>query len=120
MRHVRTGIHTTSEAELKPNVHSTTAIDILKQIAALKKKQKDIIITFADKRELLYTKQTGKFPYHSSKSYKYVIVTCEIYGNVIFTKPMRSRKETEMIRTHKEIMAKLHEANLYKKAATGQ
>ena len=47
------------------------------------KKESDVMVKIYKVRETIYTDQTGKFPFCSSKGNKYIMVMCEMDGNVI-------------------------------------
>ena len=48
------------------------------------KKEHDIFIQIVDLKETIYTDQTGKFPYLSSKGNRYVMVGIHVDANYIF------------------------------------
>ena len=61
------------------------------------KKFRDIGIHVYNVRETIFLDQTGKFPKHSQRGYKYIMVMVEIDSNAILVEPMKSRKDEEMI-----------------------
>jgi hypothetical protein len=69
MQQIKSGVRSTKETNLKPGEDQHTALDILKQISALKKKHKDMFIQTVEEFDVFYTNQTGKFPYNSSGGY---------------------------------------------------
>ena len=52
-----------------------------------------------------FSDQTGKFPCHSSKGYKYIFVMYDYDSNAIIAEPIKNRSESELIRA----FTKLHD-----------
>ncbi|KAL7525440.1 hypothetical protein ACHAWF_004304, partial [Thalassiosira exigua] len=77
-----------------------------------KAKEHDIFIQIVDLQETIYTDQTGKFPYLSSKGNRYVMVAVHIDANYITMEPMKNRTEGQMIETYNRIVAKFKGAGL--------
>ena len=51
----------------------------------------------------IYTDQTGRFPHHSSKGTKYVMVLYCYDANAILTEPLKNRTEAELSRAYKKL-----------------
>ncbi|KAL7547782.1 hypothetical protein ACHAWF_012589 [Thalassiosira exigua] len=61
------------------------------------KKEHDIYVKVVDLQETIYTDQTGKFPYLSSKGNRYIMVAVHIDANYIAMQPMKNRTEGQII-----------------------
>jgi hypothetical protein len=71
------------------------------------RKESDVMIHVYDLKETVYTDQTGRFPFCSSKGNRYIMVLCEMDGNVILSEAMKNRTEGEMIKTHRILLQRL-------------
>ena len=71
-----------------------------------------MFINIVDLKEVMYTDQTGKFPYLSSKGNGYVMVGYHIDANYIFQEPMKNRTERQMIATYQRIGTRMQEGRL--------
>ncbi|KAL9178273.1 hypothetical protein ACHAXT_001701 [Thalassiosira profunda] len=78
-------------------------------------KKRDVAIHVYDARETVFSDQTGKFPVRSQAGHCYVMVLVDIDSSAILVEPLKSRKDAEMIRAYRAIMARLHAANIYPK-----
>jgi hypothetical protein len=61
------------------------------------KKVQDVYTQTYMVRKTMFSDQTGQFPMHSQQGNKYIMVMVEIDSNAILVKPMKSRKDEEMI-----------------------
>jgi hypothetical protein len=68
-----------------------------------------------DVRETIFSDQTGKFPTQSQRGNKYIMVMVEIDSNAIFVEPMKSRKDSEMIRAYDVLVKHLQNAGVHPK-----
>jgi hypothetical protein len=100
MLQIKSGVRSKKETNLKPVEQEQITLDILKLIAALKKKHKDMSIQIVDERNVLYTDQAVKLTLNSSHGYQYIVFTSKIKRNRIFVEPIKTQKETELILTH--------------------
>ena len=76
------------------------------------KKEHDIFIKIVDLKETLYTDQTGKFPYISSRGNRYVMVGIHVDGNYIFMEAMKNRTEAQMIEAYQQMFKRIERAGL--------
>ena len=60
----------------------------------------------------MYSYQTGKFTYLSSKSMMYIMIVYHTNENYIFSEPMRKRTEYQMLKTYKKIIMRMKTAVL--------
>ena len=103
MRRIKSGVRSTKEVKPEtPEIQEAEA-----HLAALCKKQRDIYVIVKDASELIYTDQTWRFPVVSSQGHKYLMFLYEADGNYIMFEPMRSREESEMIRTYNAMIDRL-------------
>ena len=79
------------------------------------KKVRDVGISFFDVKETIYSDQTGQFPTHSRTGFKYIMVMVDIYSSGILVKPLKSRKDAEMIRVYNSLIFRLHRAGIVPK-----
>ena len=79
------------------------------------KKERDVYIKVYDTRETIFSDQTGQFPKQSRSNNKYIMVMVEIDSNAILVEPMTSRKDKEMQRAYKKLMARLKRAGIVPK-----
>ena len=74
------------------------------------KKVRDISIHVYNVRETIFSNQTGTFPKQSKRGYKYIMVMVKIDSNKILVKPMKSRKDEEMIQAYDALLARLRQS----------
>jgi hypothetical protein len=75
------------------------------------KKVRDVYTTAYDVRETMFSDQTvGQYPTRSQRGNKYIMVMVEIDSNAILVKPMKSRKDAEMIRAYDALLLRLKRA----------
>ena len=79
------------------------------------KKERDIYTKVYDVRNTMFTDQTGQFPKRSQRGNKYIMVMVEIDSNAILVEPMKSRKDAEMVRAYRVMMARLKRAGIVPK-----
>eukprot|EP01082_Thalassiosira_pseudonana_P012372 g11214.t1 g11214 contig5:382941-386300(-) len=78
-------------------------------------REHDVFIKVYTQRDVMYTDQTGRLPAISSKGNQYVMVLCEIDGNVILVEPMRSKADGEMQKAYLRLLARLKAAKIVPK-----
>ncbi len=71
-----------------------------------------MMVKVVDLSKTMYSDQTGKFPYLSSKGMRYVMVAYHSRTNYIFVKPMKNWSEDQMILTYQKIFERMKEAKL--------
>ncbi|KAL9183037.1 hypothetical protein ACHAXT_004824 [Thalassiosira profunda] len=76
-------------------------------------KKRDVAIHVYDARKTVFSDQTGKFPVRSQAGHCYDMVLVDIDSSAILIEPLKSRKDAEMIRAYRAIMAHLHATNIY-------
>ena len=60
------------------------------------KKHSDIYISIEDAKETMYTDQTGAFPVQSRRGNRYIMVLCEIDGNIIISEAMKTERQEKL------------------------
>ena len=62
-------------------------------------------LVFATVQEIgkIYTDQTGKFPYPSSRGYKYIFILYSYDSNAILTKPIKTKTNDEILEAYKTL-----------------
>jgi hypothetical protein len=116
MRQKRSGVRKTNrriEFEMIGNKSEVREIEL--SIQQLKQKQKDVMTKVYRCNGSVYSDQTGRFPFTSSRRCKYIMVMCEIDSNYILVEPMTSRKDKVMIATHKKMIERLRKMGLHPK-----
>ena len=63
-------------------------------------------------KEKMYSYQTGKFTYLSSKSMMYIMIVYHTNENYIFSYPIRNRTESQMLKIYKKIIMQVNTAGL--------
>jgi hypothetical protein len=58
--------------------------------------------------ETMFSNQTSKFPAQSLQGNQYIMVMVEIDSNTILVKPMKNRKDAEMIRAYNALLLQLN------------
>ena len=104
--------------QIKQGVRSTKLKEIIDETfptVQTEGKKRDIMIKVMDMKEIIATDQTGKFPVTSSREAKYLMVMCEIDGNVILVETMKSRTEGEMIKAYLTLVGRLRSAGIQPK-----
>ena len=71
-----------------------------------------MFVKVVDLKETMYTDQTGKFPYLSSKGNRYIMVGYHTDANYIFLEPMKNRSDMHLIAAYERIFARMKEAGL--------
>ena len=99
MKSVRQGLRTTKDKIDK------TLRDSEKQ-EPIPRKQ-DIFVTTVDLQETIYTDQTGKFPYVSSRGNRYIMVALHIDANAIYVEPMRTRAKENFVDTYEKVVSQM-------------
>ena len=106
-------------SQTRKNKRSTKAkpkqFETAKTEAMRGKKVRDVYIKVYDTRETTFSDQTGQFPKQSRSNNKYIMVMVEIDSNAILVEPMTSRKDKEMQRAYKKLMARLKRAGIVPK-----
>ncbi len=70
-------------------------------------KLNNIFVCMEDCNEEVHTNQTGAFPHTSQHGNSYIMVAVHLNANYIFAKPMKNRKEGEMIRVYQKILNRM-------------
>ena len=103
MHRVKSGIRSTKPTQpIVPDIEITE-----KELRELKRKHQDIYVKVKDTAEMIYTDQTGGFPIVSSQGHKYIMFLCDVDSNYIAFEAMKSRDESEMIRTYNALLTRL-------------
>ena len=76
------------------------------------KKVQDVYIKTYDVRETTFSDQTGQFPTRSKRGNKYIIIMVEIDSSAILDEPMKSQKDTEMIRAYNALLLQLKQVGV--------
>ncbi|KAL7526429.1 hypothetical protein ACHAXR_001484, partial [Thalassiosira sp. AJA248-18] len=76
------------------------------------KKEHGMFVKIIDLKETMYSDQTGKFPYLSSRGMQYIMVAYHTDPNYIFAEPMRNRTERQMIDAYNNIVKKMKAGGL--------
>ena len=71
-----------------------------------------MFVKVVDLKEVMYTNQTGKFPFLSSKGNRYVMVGYHADANYIFQEAMKNRTERQMIDTYQRIVQRMRAGGL--------
>ncbi len=105
--------------QTRKNVRSTkakwTPLETCDTLQLHSKKVRDIYTTMYDVRKTMFSDQTGQFPTRSQSGNKYIMVLVEIDSNAILVKPMKSRKDAEMIRACNALLLRLKRAGIIPK-----
>ncbi|KAL7535015.1 hypothetical protein ACHAXR_006213 [Thalassiosira sp. AJA248-18] len=76
------------------------------------KKEHGMFVKIVDLKETMYSDQTDKFPYLSSRGMRYIMVAYHTDPNFIFAEPMRNRTERQMIKAYNKIVKKMKAGGL--------
>jgi hypothetical protein len=79
------------------------------------KKVQDIYISTYKVCKTTFSNQTGQLPTRSKSGNKYIIIMVEINSSAILVKPMKSRKDAEMIRAYNALLLHLQRAGIIPK-----
>ncbi len=71
------------------------------------KKVQDIYISTYKVCKTTFSDQTGQFPTRSQSGNKFIMIMVEIDSSAILVKPMKSRKDVEMIRAYNALLLHL-------------
>ncbi|KAL7529406.1 hypothetical protein ACHAXR_002951 [Thalassiosira sp. AJA248-18] len=74
--------------------------------------EQGMFVKIVDLKETMYSDQTGKFPYLSSRGMRYIMVAYHTDPNYIFAEPMRNRTERQMIDAYNKIVKKMKAGGL--------
>ena len=67
---------------------------------------------FVNLKEKMYSDKTEKCPYLLSKGMKYIMIAYHTDENYIFSKPMRNRTESQILKTYENIIMRMKTAGL--------
>ncbi len=79
------------------------------------RKIQDIYTSTYKIRETTFSNQTGQFPTRSKSGNKYIMIMVEIDSSAILVKPMKSRKDAEMIQAYNALLLRLQQAGIVPK-----
>jgi hypothetical protein len=103
-------------SQTRKNVRSTKTKQVLFEIAEYpemkEKKVHDVYIKTYNVRETMFSDQTGQFPTRSRSGNKYIMIMVEIDSSAILVDPMKSRKDTKMIRAYNALRLRLKRAGI--------
>ena len=74
-----------------------------------------MFVKVVDLKETMYSDQTGKFLYLSSKGVRYIMIAYHTNENYISSNPMRNRNEAQMLQTYENIIMRMKTAGLWTK-----
>ena len=77
-----------------------------------KKKTHEMFAKIVDLKETMYSDQTGKFPYLSSKGNRYIMVAYHTDANYMFQEVMKNRTEGQMNKSYQIIVEHMKNAGL--------
>jgi len=101
------------------NVQSTKVKQVPFEIAEYPemrgKKILDIYISTYKVRETMFSDQTGQFLTRSKRGNKYIMIMVEIDSSAILVKPMKSQKDSKMIRSYNALLLWLKHAGISQK-----
>ena len=116
MRQIRTGTRKTQRKVRFVMLGKESEIrDIDIQIQELRQKRDDLVIKVYECTNSTYTDQTGEFPIRSSRGAKYIMVLCEIDGNLILAETMTSRRTAQLIKTYNVLLERLRAQGIHPK-----
>ncbi|MCP4746067.1 MAG: hypothetical protein GY874_07980, partial [Desulfobacteraceae bacterium] len=98
MKGQRQGLRSTTDAPPKPTQPP--------------KKRHETFMKVIDMRETMYTDQTGKFPYLSSRGNQYQMVVYHSDANYIFAKPLKNRTKGQIIEAYNRIIKRMKKGGL--------
>ena len=76
---------------------------------------RDIYTKIYNVQETVFTDQTGQFPKRSRAGNKYIMVMVKIDSSGILVKPIKSRKDAEIIRAYQTLIQRLNQAQIMPK-----
>ncbi len=96
------------------NVRSTKRTPLESFVSAEMKGKKvwDVYVRVYDARETTFSDQTGQYPTCSKLGNKYIMVMVEVDSNAILVKPLKSRKDVELIQGYKSLLLRLQRAGI--------
>lgn len=78
-------------------------------------KERDVIVKVMKMKELIKTDQTGKLPLISSWGSKYLMVMCEVDGNIILVATMKNQTEERTIKAYQSLVKQFQAAGIQPK-----
>jgi hypothetical protein len=116
MRQKRSGIRSTNRrVRFVMDGDEKELEDIEATMKDLQRKHEDIMVKVYSCTNAIFTDQTGQFPITSSRKYRYIMVMCEIDGNLILVEPLQSRTEQSLIEGRRKLIARLKARKIYPK-----
>ena len=76
------------------------------------KKEKDIYVKTYELRGIIYSDQTGKFPYRSKRGYRYIMILIHIDSNHIYVEPLKSKSSAEMQRAYLSLIKRVKKSGM--------
>ncbi|KAL7544208.1 hypothetical protein ACHAWF_007592 [Thalassiosira exigua] len=105
--------------QTRKNVRSTKpkqhAFEEVKDGRLRGQKVRDVYTAFYDVRETLFSDQTVQFPTRSLSGNRHIMVAVDIDSSGILVEPIKNRSDNELTRAYRQIMRRLHRANIYPK-----
>ena len=66
-----------------------------------------MVMKVVELKEIIYSYQTGKFPYISIKGIRYIMIVHHTDANYILSKRMSNRTESQMLKTYERIIMRI-------------
>ena len=73
---------------------------------------RNVYVKVYEARETMFSDQTGQFPTRSKRGNTYIMVMVEVDSNTILVKPLKSRKDAELICGYKSLLLRLQQAGI--------
>ena len=102
MKGVRQGLRLTKETQSQDKDKDPAPVT----------KQNDIMIKTVDLKETIYTDQTEKFLYVSSKGNCYIMVAVHVDANAIYVEPMKNRTQEQFVETYERLVTRMRDDGL--------
>jgi hypothetical protein len=97
------------------NVRSTKPKHPIKELHSTQlrgRKEPDIYTKVYNKRETIFTDQTGKFPTRSQAGHQYIMIMVEINSSAILVEPFKNHTDAELTQAYTNLMLCLHHAGI--------
>ena len=104
-----------SRKNVKPTKPKRTPLEVPKTESLKGHKARGVYTSVYEVRNTVFSNQTRKFPTHSQRGNKYIMVMVEIYSNTILVEPNKNRKDDELMRAYRAMMLRLRRAGIIPK-----
>jgi len=108
--HMRQNYQNTISTKVEPSIENDNKEEIIDMMTEVR--TNDNFIKIMEETRKVYTDQTGRFPFASSKGNLYIIILYNYDANAILSQPIKSRSQEDIVKGIAKLYKKLKFAGL--------